>query len=128
MRANDTIECIYNSLESLCRELDFLADPLIEEKMACSLDCCIGNSIYRYFDSIQGRDDLSDKTDENRAALYQAIIAAEGIKMAHEFEKLLYQEGIYYDDKPGFSQELRWKKLSTLAQQLSEHIKNSLRK
>lgn len=110
-------EYIYNSLVSFCIDLDFLADPNIEERMVCSLDCCIGNNIYRYFEAIRGDD----------ASLYQEIIGLLGLQIVRKFESAL-KSAIYYDGESGFSQEPRWKEFSMLAAQLSNHIKCSMKK
>lgn len=108
---------IYNYLGSFCRDLDYLADPSIEEGMVCTLDCCIGNNTPRYFEALLGND----------LPLYESVLGSHGIEMVRQFQKEL-DEAIYYDDEQGFSKKPRWKQFSALAERLSLHIKDSVKK
>jgi len=120
--ADEPIQNLYGFLQSLCRqELDFLANPEIEKKMACSLDCCVGNSMPKYFDEI-----LADK-DKNKHR-YEEIIGIDGLELLRKFEKI-ESLAIYYDGPPGsgFSSRGKWKEFAFLAKRLSKHIRKAVR-
>jgi hypothetical protein len=104
-----------NYLQSFTRSLDYLADPAIEEKMICSLDCCIGNNTPLFIEEILG----------NKLSLYESIIGITGIELVREFDRQL-EEAVYYDAEQGFSQKAQWKNFSKLCEQLSKHIKISI--
>jgi len=114
--SNTPLSVIGNMLKSFSRDLDYLADPKIEEGMVCTLDCCIGNNTPRFFESLLGND----------LPLYEMILGDDGIEMVRQFEKE-FDDAIYYEEE-GFSQKPRWKKFNALAEQLSVHIKNSIKK
>lgn len=111
------IERIYNLLDSLCRDLDFLADPDIEKKMGCTLDCCIVHGIITDFFEM----------DENRTPeilLVEQIIGRSNLEMFRLFEEP-FNEAMYYGGKD-FSQNPWWKNFSQLAKDLSNGIQKSV--
>jgi hypothetical protein len=98
--------------------LDYLSDPNIEERMACSLDCCVGNNLPNFFESML----------EKEPHLYENIIGTTGLEMLRQVRKA-WQDAIYYDaDGRGFSQTPQWKEFAVLTEQLNNHIKDSVRK
>lgn len=112
------IERVYNLLDSLCDDLDFLADPDIEKKMICDLSCCISNGIIANFFEM-------DQNNKEKMPLIEQIIGADNLAMLRIFEEPFYQ-ATDYDEKEGFSQEQRWKDFAQLAQDLSNRIKKSV--
>ncbi len=108
-------QSLYNVLESLCRELDFLADPNIENEMVCTLDCCIGNVLPCYFETLLGKD----------ANSVQNIIGITGLEFLRHLDNA-HCVALYYDGKKGFSREFRWIEFREFAERVSRHIKQAM--
>src|SRR5438445_384284 len=122
--------CWLNAIEGFCNELDFLADPHVEEKMVCSLDCCIGNS--RVIEMFLGSD----------CNVMQSLLGDKGIDLIRQYDEMKFPYRysdkeyhydddlgfIYYDDEKGFSKKQRWLDFVSRINIINFFFKDILRK
>lgn len=108
-------ECTLNSIKSLCNDLDFLTSPDIEEKMVCTLDCCIGNYTWPNIEKMIDNKDM------------QPVLGAEGSELLRELYDRL-DDAVYYDDEKGFSKKQRWLDFATFAHKVNIFLKDVLKK
>lgn len=112
-------EIVINSINSLCKGLDFLASSNIEEKMVCPLDCCIGNYTLPLIEDFIESDDYED---------IRSIIGDTGVKLLIQLHKGLDDDACYFDDEKGFSKKQRWIDFVKLVNAANIHLKQSLAK
>ncbi len=107
-------ERVKNTIQSLCRDLDFLTSPDIEEKMVCTLDCCTGNDTWPWIEKM-----INDKD-------VQPVLGDEGLDLLRELYDRL-DEACYYDDEKGFSKQQRWLEFADFANTVNIFLKNVLK-
>ena len=119
MNANepDITEMSFNVINSLCYELDFLASPTIEEKMGCTLDCCIGNS---------GTRRTLIKCAETYPEM-RAIVGDEGLQLVCQLEEL-FDDACSYDDEKGFSKKQRWLDFVVFVNKVNTFLKDAVKR
>jgi hypothetical protein len=103
-------ECVRNTIGSLCDDLDFLISPDIEEKMSCSLDCCIGNNTWPWIERMIDNKDI------------QIVVGEEGLELLRQLDKRLH-DAIYYDDEIAFSKTERWLEFVEFATKVNSFLK-----
>lgn len=103
-------ECVINTIENLCNDLDFLIDPDIEEKMVCSLDCCIGNNTWRRIEEMIDNKDI------------QIVVREEGLELLRQLDKR-FHDALYYDDEIAFSKTERWLEFVEFATKVNNFLK-----
>jgi hypothetical protein len=113
----DRFEGSINAINSLCNELDFLASPTIEEKMICSLDCCIGNS-RRAQTVIDGAEEYEEM---------RSIVGDEGLQLVRQLEEIMY-DACYYDDEKGFSKKQRWLDFVVFVNKVNVFLKDAVKR
>lgn len=109
--------CCLNGIESLCRELDFLVDPAIEERMVCDFSCCIGNSMARMI-------------FKNPPQEMQDLLGDEGLKLTYQLDEIIMQyiEDIDYGETKGFSKTQEWPDFVSRINKINSFLKDILRK
>lgn len=109
--------CCLNSIESVCRELDFLSDPAIEEKMVCDFVCCVGNSRTR-------------EIFENPPQEMRDLLGGEGLKLTHQLDEFVMQgiERVDYGETKGFSKTQQWLDFVNDINKINSFLKDILRK
>lgn len=109
--------CALNGIESACRELDFLCDSSIEERMVCDFTCCIGNSRNR---------DIFD----NPSAELRELLGDEGLQLTHQLDEVVVQgiEAVNYGETEGFSKTQEWLNFVERISKINSFLKDILLK
>lgn len=106
----------YHWCNILCELLDFLADPAIEEKMRCSLDCCVLHQLSHPLKII-----LEDETKK-----FENILGNNGLELIKEFNAS-YEAFMYSDEEEGFSKKAHWVEFREFSKKVSDYIKQQIK-